>query len=113
MCLGAIQNFRVKRVVFGADSPLMGAVYRYYQASGGGSSGSSKGRRRREGVSFCGVLKHPFHEVEVVGGVRAQESSDLMRRFFRERRREGKISSSGSNSGSSSSISRSEVDDNR
>lgn len=51
----------------GAKSPLLGAV-----------------------ESFIRVLdyKHPFHQLEVVGGVRAEESAQLMQRFFRNRRRE-------------------------
>lgn len=67
MCLGACQSFRVRRVVYGARNRLLGAV-----------------------ESFLPVLErpHPFHQVEAVGGVRAQECGALMKDFFAARRRE-------------------------
>lgn len=68
MCLGAIQSFRVRRVVYGAQNHLLGAV-----------------------ESFLPVLErpHPFHQVEARGGVRAEECGALMKAFFARRRAEG------------------------
>ena len=67
MCLGAVQSFRVTRVVYGARNRLLGAV-----------------------ESFVPVLqhRHPFHEVAVRGGVRADECGALMKEFFAQRRQE-------------------------
>ncbi len=66
MCLGAIQNFRVKRVVYGARNTLLGAIESYVRVLEHGP--------------------HPFHAVEVLGGVHAEECGGLMKRFFAERR---------------------------
>jgi tRNA(adenine34) deaminase len=69
MCLGAIQGFRVRRVIYGAKNHLLGAV-----------------------ESYLPVLErpHPFHQVEARGGVRAEECGALMKTFFRSRRRDCK-----------------------
>ena len=37
--------------------------------------------------------KHPFHDVEVVGGLLRDESSIMLKRFFQMRRRENALSS--------------------
>ena len=65
MCLGAIQGFRVKRLVYGARNHLLGAI-----------------------ESYIKVLdhRHPFHEVEVRGGLQAEECGALMKEFFAKRR---------------------------
>lgn len=65
MCAGAITHARIKRLVYGADDPKAGAV-----------------------KSVMSVLNHPQmnHKVEVVGGVLAGRSAELVQRFFRERR---------------------------
>lgn len=69
MCLAALHQFRVERLVYGAANPRLGAV--------------EGGMRPSSGTS------HPFHEhIETTGGVLAQETGDLMRRFFRKRRQE-------------------------
>ncbi|MEN6559698.1 MAG: tRNA adenosine(34) deaminase TadA [Acidobacteriota bacterium] len=64
MCLGAAVQARVRRLVYGAADPKAGAV--------------------------LSVMTFPFerlnHRPEVVGGVLARESSDLLRSFFRRRR---------------------------
>lgn len=67
MCMGAIQASRIKRVVFGAPDIRMGAC-----------------------GSWINLIdsKHPFHDVEVVGGLLEEESSTLLKRFFQMRRRE-------------------------
>jgi len=65
MCLGAIVQARIRRVVYGAADPKAGAV--------------------------VSVMAFPFaklnHRPEIVGGVLASESADLLRAFFRARRR--------------------------
>lgn len=65
MCAGAIQQARIRRVIFGASDPKVGAA-----------------------GSALDVLRHPrlLHRVEVVGGVLMEESQDLLRRFFSDRR---------------------------
>jgi tRNA(adenine34) deaminase len=64
MCLGAIVQARVRRVVYGAPDPKAGAV--------------------------ASVMRFPFdrlnHRPEVTGGVLAVEAAALLRDFFRARR---------------------------
>jgi tRNA(adenine34) deaminase len=64
MCLGAIVQARVGRVVYGAADPKAGAV--------------------------VSVMRFPFgrlnHRPEVAGGVLADEAAALLRDFFRARR---------------------------
>lgn len=64
MCLGAIVQARVRRLVYGAPDPKAGAV--------------------------ASVMTFPFaglnHRPEIVGGVLAEESAALLRAFFRARR---------------------------
>lgn len=66
MCAGAIVLARIPRVVFGADDPKAGM---------GGSLGDLLRDERLN------------HRCEVHRGVRAEESSELLRAFFRIRRR--------------------------
>jgi tRNA(adenine34) deaminase len=65
MCAGAVVVARVKRVVFGAWDNAAGMA---------GSQGD--------------ILRHPrlYHQAEVLPGVLAEESSRLLREFFRARR---------------------------
>ncbi|HEX6812482.1 MAG TPA: nucleoside deaminase [Planctomycetota bacterium] len=65
MCAGAILHARVARVVFGARDPKFGAV-------------------RSLGM----LLEEPRlnHRCEVVEGVLADESAELLRAFFRQKR---------------------------
>lgn len=65
MCLSAIQNFRVKRLVYGARDIRLGSC-----------------------GSFVNLLEHPFHKVEITGGVLEEESSNLLKRFFQGLRKE-------------------------
>lgn len=64
MCLGAIVQARLRRLVFGALDPKAGAV--------------------------SSTMKFPFarlnHKPEVSGGVLAEECASLLREFFRVRR---------------------------
>ena len=65
MCLGAIVQARVRRVVYGAPDPKAGAV--------------------------SSTMRFPFgrlnHRPEVLGGILAGESGELLRDFFRARRK--------------------------
>ncbi len=65
MCAGALVQARIATLVYGADDPKAGAV-----------------------VSLFDAVRDPRlpHTVDVVRGVRAAESSELLRAFFAERR---------------------------
>jgi len=65
MCAGAIVHARVERLVYGAADPRTGAV-----------------------ASVFNVLDEASlnHRVRYEGGVLAEESAELLRRFFRARR---------------------------
>lgn len=65
MCVGAMLHARIRRLVFGAEDPRTGAA------------GSVLDLTRV--TSFN-------HYIQVTGGVRAEECSALLKRFFRERR---------------------------
>ena len=65
MCAGALLQARVARVVYGSRDPKAGAVESCYQ--------------------LLSDLRLN-HQVEVVGGVLAEGSQGLLRRFFEERR---------------------------
>jgi len=67
MCAGALVLSRVKRVVYGAADPRMGA--------GGGAMNL---------LQFAGMN----HQCEVTGGVRAEECRDLLKEFFQAKRLE-------------------------
>lgn len=67
MCMGAAQGFRVRRLVYGAADHRLGACGSWVNLAD---------------------TNHPFCNVEVTGGVLADESSILLRRFFQLRRRE-------------------------
>ena len=68
MCLSACQAFRLSRLVYGAPDLRLGAVETYTRLLD---------------------LPHPFHNVSVEEiGVLGQNCSDIMRSFFRERRRQ-------------------------
>lgn len=66
MCAGAISHARIGRVVYGADDPKGGAV--------------------AHGPKFFAQPTCHWRP-EVTGGVMAQESADLLRGFFRARRK--------------------------
>lgn len=66
MCAGAISHARIGRVVFGAEDPKGGAVV--------------------HGPKFFGQPTCHWRP-EVTGGVLAEESADLLRGFFRARRK--------------------------
>ena len=69
MCAGLLVHARIKRLVFGALDPKAGAV-----------------------ESINQLLKHPSmnHEVQVTGGVLAQQCSEQLSNFFASRRMEHK-----------------------
>lgn len=65
MCAGAIVNCRVGLLVYGAPDPRMGAAGGALDITG-----------------FGGMLHRP----KVLSGILAEESSELLREFFRNRR---------------------------
>ena len=69
MCAGAIVNARIPRVVYGCDDPKAGAARTLYT-----------------------ILDDDRlnHRCEVIHGIRAQESSKLLRNFFEGLRKQGK-----------------------
>ena len=68
MCAGLIVNARLGRVVYGCTDPKAGAC-----------------------DTLMRLTADPRlnHRVEPIGGVLAEESAELLRAFFRERRRTG------------------------
>ncbi|MBM3472753.1 MAG: nucleoside deaminase [Armatimonadetes bacterium] len=66
MCAGAIVLARIRRLVYGAPDP---------KAGGAGSALDVIGSARLN------------HRVQVIAGIRAEESADLLRGFFADRRR--------------------------
>jgi tRNA(adenine34) deaminase len=69
MCMGAIVQARIERLVFGCTDPKGGAAQTLYT---------------------LGDDERLNHRVEVVGGVLAEESSQLLRSFFARLRRSSK-----------------------
>ena len=67
MCAGAIVNSRIKRVVYGADEPKTGAAGSLWDVM----------RDRRLN-----------HQVEIIRGVLADESAQLLQEFFANHRAE-------------------------
>jgi len=69
MCAGALVHARIKRLIYGADDPKAGAIH-----------------------SVMAVLNHPKlnHKMEVLGGVLAGRSAELLQTFFRSRREESR-----------------------
>lgn len=67
MCTGALQAARVQRVVYAASDRRLGALGSWVDLVSAG---------------------HPFHRMEVEGGVCEEEAANLMKRFFQMRRRE-------------------------
>lgn len=65
MCMGAITHARVERVVYGATDPRAGAVESIYTIS--------QDRKLN-------------HHVDIQGGLLADECSQLLKDFFRQRR---------------------------
>jgi tRNA(adenine34) deaminase len=65
MCAGAMIHARLERLCFAAVDPKAGAA-----------------------GSVLGVLNHPQlnHKMEILKGILADESAELLRNFFRERR---------------------------
>lgn len=69
MCAGAIMQARIGRLVYGAFDPKAGACGSLLDITG------------------CTKLNH---RVEITSGVLAEECGDILREFFRQRRRENK-----------------------
>ena len=68
MCLAACQAFRVSSIVYAAPDLRLGAIETHIRLLD---------------------TPHPFHTIgEVVPGVQRDKSADLLRGFFRERRKQ-------------------------
>ena len=67
MCIGALLHARVQRLVFGCHDPKAGAVGSLYDVSND---------------------PRLNHQLEVTAGVRADESRELLQRFFRNKRKQ-------------------------
>jgi tRNA(adenine34) deaminase len=67
MCAGAIHNFRIKKVIYGAKDLRVGAAGTLYNLFDD---------------------RHPIHKVEIEGGLKEIESAELLRKFFRKKREE-------------------------
>ena len=70
MCLGGMLHARVGTLVYGAKEDKSGAV-----------------------CSACNLLEFPLamHKMQVVSGVLAEKSVELMRAFFQEKRQQAKL----------------------
>lgn len=66
MCAGAMIHARISRLVFGALDPKAGAVTSQY---------------------YIGADRKLNHQLEVTGGVLAEECAELLSSFFREKRK--------------------------
>ncbi|MCP4340549.1 MAG: tRNA adenosine(34) deaminase TadA [Desulfobulbaceae bacterium] len=66
MCMGALIHARIERLVYGATDPKTGAASSVYT------------------IGSDGFLNH---KVEICGGVLAEQSSALLRTFFKSRRK--------------------------
>jgi tRNA(adenine34) deaminase len=113
MCAGAALQSRLRRVVYGARNPLLGAdgswvnILRSSSSSSCSNSNSisddeeedHNGDGNRENSSNnsidnnnSGIIsrRHPFHpDMMVTRGVLADECGEVMKTFFRRRRMEG------------------------
>lgn len=70
MCMGAIQAARIKRLVYAAKDKRLGACGSFINL-----------------IEERGIGKHPFHSIEVTGGILEDQASLLLRRFFQVARR--------------------------
>ena len=69
MCLSACQAFRVDAIVYGAPDLRLGAVETHMQ--------------------LLQIVQHPFHNVStVISGVQEELSAEMLREFFRARRKQ-------------------------
>jgi tRNA(adenine34) deaminase len=71
MCMGALVQARVQRLVFGAFDPKAGAAKTLFQ---------------------IGSDKRLNHQIEILGGVLENECSSLLKDFFKDLRKKKKLS---------------------
>ncbi len=88
MCMGAIQASRVKRLVFGAKDIRMGACGSWVDLVNSAKDATEK-KDTIIATTLLNIKGHPFHHVNVVGGVKEDECGTLLKRFFVLRRAEG------------------------
>jgi len=67
MCMAALHAFRIERLVYGTTNERLGAVVSAMRPT-------------------APLEDHPFHKIEVTGGVLAEPAAQLMQNFFRRRR---------------------------
>lgn len=70
MCMGAMIHARIERLVFGASDPKTGAVHSLYQ---------------------IGDDPRLNHRIICRGGVLHEECSDILKKFFQEKRKQSKF----------------------
>lgn len=108
MCLGALRAARVSRVVFGAHDHTSAARHYNYNhnqktdsginthpsSSGGGSSHSGASeymtRINNDHTEGADDSSYTEHKLIITGGVLAEDSSLLLKRFFKQLRRSSK-----------------------
>lgn len=67
MCVGAILQSRIPRLVYGTRSPLLGACGSW--------------------IDLFSTNPHAFHpHIEVTGGILEEESKQLLKQFYKSRR---------------------------
>jgi len=86
MCAGAALQARLKRLVYGAPNPLSGAAGSWVQLLPRSEDAAAEGDGA-EAAPARPPPRHAFHpDLQVRGGVLAEDAAELMRAFFRERR---------------------------
>lgn len=65
MCAAALASFRIKKVIWGAKEPRVGAAGSLF--------------------NFF-AIQHPIHQVQSEGGLLAEECSAIIKLFFKQRR---------------------------
>lgn len=119
MCAGAILQARLARLVYGAKQPRVGAdgswvalfpkqppqqqQQQHTQPHPGAQpcSCQSQSEPEQRQQALQPVSVHPFHpNIQVTGGVLADDCAGLMREFFRKRRREQQAAAAAAEQGS-------------
>jgi len=107
MCAGAILQARLARLVYGARQPWVGADgswvamfprQQHQQQKEQGETDQCLSQleqgqeQQHQEAAVQPTGPHPFHpDIQVTSGVLAEESAELMKAFFRQRRKEFKV----------------------
>jgi tRNA(adenine34) deaminase len=104
MCMGAIQGSRINKVVYGAKDIRIGACGSWIDLRHGNpieatreEESDTHNHDHSSHVGGKGVVSykpHPYHNVQVVGGVLEYECGDIIKKFFKWRRREATMKKS-------------------